>query len=227
MFLDRSKAGKQLAKKLMKYTKHGMLVVALPRGGVAVGSALANVLRVPLEVVIVRKLGAPHNPELGIGAISEDGAIYLDREMIDYFQISQRELDFLKERELLEIERRRKLYRNNEPLPLLTNKTVILVDDGIATGVTAQAAISAVKKQRPKKIIFVVPVCSKDAAPVIRSLVDAFVCLETPERLEAIGSYYKDFRQVTDEEVIIFMQRSKKKRGSELGEIAFGQKIIW
>src|SRR5579862_1393721 len=181
MFEDRIEAGKQLAGRLKKYENESPLVVALPRGGVAVGFPIAKTLHAPLEVEIVRKLGAPQNLELGIGAIAEDGVVYLDKDMLDYFQVSKGTLRLIQEREKAELERRRQLYRCGKSLGLLTNRTVILVDDGLATGVTARVAILSLKKHHPKKIIFAVPVCSQETAIAIRLLVDAVICIEHPE----------------------------------------------
>ena len=172
MFADRIEAGEKLAAKLLTYQNEGPLVIALPRGGVAVGSPIASTLHAPLEVVIVRKLGAPQNLELGIGAIAEDGVEYLDTDMLDYFQVSQGTLHLIQEREIAEMERRKRLYRKGKPLPLLTNRTVILVDDGLATGVSAYAAILSLKKHHPKKILFAVPVCSMETADAISPLID-------------------------------------------------------
>ena|SRR5258708_673143 len=228
MFEDRIEAGKQLAQKLTKYEKESPLVVALPRGGVAVGFPIAKALHAPLEVEIVRKLGAPQNLELGIGAVAEDGVVYLDHDMLDYFQISQSTLRLIQERETLELERRKQLYRNGKPLPLLTNRTVILVDDGLATGVTAQAAMLSLKKHHPKKIIFAVPVCSKETAVSIQQLVDSTICLKTPEKLDAIGRYYEDFQQVTDEEVLTFLRRINGNTPLPISvESDFNHKIVW
>lgn len=227
MFEDRIEAGKQLAAKLKKYEKENPLVVALPRGGVAVGSPIAKALHAPLEIEIVRKLGAPQNLELGIGALAEDGVIYLDENMLDYFEISQSTLRLIEERELLELERRKQLYRNGKPLPLLTNRTVILVDDGLATGVTARAAIMSLKKHHPKKIIFAIPVCSKETVEIIRPLVDAIICLELPEKLDAIGRYYEDFHQITDEEVVAYLRRINGKIPTHITPDDFNHKIVW
>lgn len=227
MFEDRVEAGKQLAQRLTKYENESPLVVALPRGGVAVGFPIAKALHAPLEVEIVRKLGAPQNLELGIGAIAEDGVVYLDQDMLEYFQVSTGTLRLIQEREKAELERRRQLYRGGKPLGLLTNRTVILVDDGLATGVTARAAILSLKKHHPKKIIFAVPVCSQETAIDIREMVDSIICLEHPEKLDAIGRYYEDFRQVTDEEVLAQLRRINGDTSLPTSVDDFNHKIIW
>ncbi|HVA96020.1 MAG TPA: phosphoribosyltransferase [Candidatus Acidoferrales bacterium] len=228
MFKDRIEAGKKLAEKLVKHAKNSTIVVALPRGGVTVGYQVAQLLQTPLEVVIVRKLGSPRNPELGIGAVAEDGVLFWDTDMIDMLQIPNNILRSIKEQEVTELERRRQLYRNGDSLPLLTNKTVILVDDGLATGVTARAALLSIKKHHPKKIILAVPVCSKETGNELRSWVDSIICLESLERLEAIGQYYQDFRQVTDEEVMTLLKKAKEdKLISSPNENGFEHKIVW
>ncbi len=228
MFTDRMDAGEKLAGKLLHYEGQSPMVIAIPRGGVEIGFAVARKLHAPLDVVIVRKLGAPHNMEFGVGAIAEDDVGYIDRNMIEHLQISQSALRLVEAREYRELIRRKQFYRNGESLPLLTNKTVILVDDGLATGASARAALLSIKKHHPKKIIFAVPVCSEDTASAIRLLVDAFVCLEHTEQFEAVGRYYRDFHQMNDEEVMKLLQKSKEKQVSlRFGENGFGHKIVW
>ena len=228
MFEDRIEAGKQLALKLKKYENESPLVVALPRGGVAVGFPIAKALRAPLEVEIVRKLGAPQNLEVGIGAIAEDDVQYLNKDMLDYFQISDVTLRMIQQRARAELERRKQLYRGGKPLGLLTNRSVILVDDGLATGVTARAAILSLKKHHPKKIIFAIPVCAQSTAEAIFSLIDSIICIEHPDTLDAIGEYYQNFRQVSDEEVLIFLRRINGDMPIPTPtESDFGQKIVW
>ena len=228
MFTDRIDAGKDLARMLKQYKRENPLVIALPRGGVAVGFPVARALRSPLEVEIVRKLGAPQNLEIGIGALAEDGILYLDHDLLEYFQISQSTLRLIEKREKVELERRRKLYRRGKSLGLLTNRSVILVDDGLATGVTARAAILSIKKHHPKKIIFAAPVCSRETAEEIRSLVDSIICVTYPEDMKAIGNYYSDFRQMTDEEVLAFLQKSNGQSSVMTPEESdFNHKIVW
>lgn len=227
MFRDRLDAGRQLAEKLLKYEKKNPLVVALPRGGVSVGFPIAQVLRVPLEVIIVRKLGVPQNPEFGIGAIAEDGVTFLDTKWIEALQISPAELRAIKASEKVELERRAHLYRKGKLLPLLTSKTVILVDDGLATGVTARAALMAIKKHHPKKIVLAVPICSKKTMVSLSSFVDTIICLQTPEHLESVGMYYRDFHQITDGEVVRLLKEGKEQKGMRVEDSDFGSKIVW
>lgn len=211
MFEDRADAGKQLLKQLKEHVGKA-IVLALPRGGVAVGYEIAKGLHIPLSVIISRKLGAPYNPELGIGAIAEGNNQVLDKQIIKALGIFPEELARIRDSEQKEIKRRVDLYRNGKPLPNLAGKTVILVDDGLATGVTARVAIEAIRKKRPKRLIFAVPVCASDTVELIKKVVDKFICLHFPYDLQAIGMYYKDFKQMTDSEVLILLNRIKKKR---------------
>jgi len=227
MFVNRQDAGSQLAEKLISYKKQNPLIISLPRGGVVVGFPIATVLKIPLEVVIVRKLGSPQNPELGIGAVAEDHVVFWDTDMLEILQISNQDLLPLCEKESAELERRRLLYRKGKPLPLLTNKTIILVDDGVATGVTTHAALLSIKKHHPKKIIFAAPVCSHETVMEIQQMVDKVICLETPERMESIGRYYENFDQVTDDEVVTFLKKAKSSSISETKEYDFSHKIVW
>lgn len=209
IFEDRQDAGRQLASKLKTYKNKQLIVLALPRGGVPVGFEIARTLAVPLDVLIVRKIGSPANPEFGIGAVAEGGVRVLDWTVIKQLGISENELDGIIKREEEELKRRVKIYRNDKPLPLFKNKTVIIVDDGLATGVTARAGIIAVKKQKPKQIIFVSPVCARDAARKIKHLVKKIICVLVPVSLSAIGSWYRNFEQITDEKVIELLRQRR------------------
>ncbi|MEX2007455.1 MAG: phosphoribosyltransferase family protein [Candidatus Levyibacteriota bacterium] len=208
MFEDRRAAGVQLAKDLRGY-KDNAIVLALPRGGVEVGAEVAKALSVPFDVIIARKLGAPHNPELGIGAVSEGDSEVLSHPIISSLGITKKEIQLVRRKEAAEMERRINLYRDGRGLPELSGKTVILVDDGLATGVTAQAAILAIKKLRPRKIIFAAPVCALDSAKKIKSEVDSLICTVIPHDLTAISLYYKNFPQVEDQEVIKILDEHK------------------
>lgn len=226
MFETRNEAGLLLSKKL-KSTPNS-LVVALARGGVAVGFPIAQNMQLPLEVLVVRKLGTPNNPELGIGAVAENGVVYIDTGLVDLLQISNDVISQLKKKEIVELDRRIKLYRDGKSLPLLTNKTVILVDDGLATGVTSHAALLSLKKHHPKKIVFAVPVCSDDTAKAIKPLVDGIICLETSEHLDSIGRFYEHFDQLTDEEVVQLLEKTDNANHyKESSDDAFTSQIIW
>lgn len=209
MFINRIDAGFRLAERLHEYKdREGTLILALPRGGVAVGYELALRLNAPLDVLIVRKIGVPWQPELAAGAISETGTVYLNRDVIamagDLDEYLKKEIARQKE----EIARRIILFRSGAPIRELAGKTIILVDDGVATGATIKAAIETLKKERIAKLVAAVPVAPPQTAEELRHMVDEFVCLETPEYFMAVGSHYVDFTQVSDEEVVKLLRQS-------------------
>jgi putative phosphoribosyl transferase len=215
MFNDRRDAGVQLASRLEEYKgQTGALVLALPRGGVATGYEIAYYLKVPLDIVIVRKIGFPGQPELAIGAVSETGTVVLNESIITTYGVSK---DFI-EREISqqkkEISRRAELYRKGKRLPSLEGKTIILVDDGVATGATMKAAITTLKEEKLKKLIVALPVAPAGMADEIGQMADTFICIETPFDFMAVGAYYHDFTQVSDEEVINLLERSAKKQSA-------------
>jgi predicted phosphoribosyltransferase len=202
IFNNRKDAGKQLSEKLAQFKGSKTIVLALPRGGVPVGYEVANRLNLPLEIIVSRKIGAPLNPELGIGAISENNSMVIDQNTVELLNITQKQIQEIINEQKKELERRIKLYRNGRSLPNLSDKSVILVDDGLATGVTAQAAVIALKKQNPKNIIFAAPVCARKSANQLKHAVDKIACVFSPHDLQAIGAYYRNFDQLTDEKVI-------------------------
>ncbi len=212
IFENRQKAGRRLAKKLSQFRNENLLILALPRGGVPIGAEVAKFMHAPLDVIVARKLGAPHNPEFGIGAISEEDTQVLDEHSIKALGISSEGLKELIRKEKEELSRRVNLYRHNKSPPI-KNKTIILVDDGLATGVTARAAIEAIKKQKPGQIIFAAPVCAFDTARQLKHLVDNVVCIKTPSDFESVGLWYKEFKQLTDEKVIELLKQSKLAEG--------------
>jgi len=202
MFQNRAQAGKKLASKLLSYkaTKN-LIVLAIPRGGVVVGKILSQALDCPLEVIVTKKIGAPGNPELAIGAVGVVGKPVIDEELAERVGADE---NYLKSKILnlkSEIKRREKIFRRDK-LPLnLKDKTVILTDDGVATGATMMAAVEIARQQNPKKIIVAVPVIAKDTLEKIESLADEVVFLDAPEMFFAVGQFYQDFPQTTDEEV--------------------------
>lgn len=201
-FDDRRDAGRQLAELLRPLAAEQPVVVALPRGGVPVGREVADALGAPLEILAVRKLGAPHNPEYGIGAIAEDGTRVFDPEALAVLGIDGGVLDSIVARETAELGRRVAVYRaGRQPLPL-GDRTVIVVDDGVATGVTDTAALRALRHKEPRRLILAAPVCAPDSAARLRGEADEVVCLAEPTRLYGVGQWYRDFTQVSDEEVI-------------------------
>lgn len=208
LFKDREEAGKLLAAKLKKYKTGNPLVLALPRGGVVVGYQIAKILALAMDVIIVRKIGSPRDPEFGIGAIAEGGISVLDNRSVKILGISEEQSAEMISREKKELDRRLELYRGGKCLAFAKGKTVIIADDGLATGVTALAAIQAVRKLNPLKMIFAVPVCSFEASDSIGKKVDEFICLSNRENLRAIGLYYRNFSQVSDEEVLQLLSGS-------------------
>ncbi len=209
-FANRVNAGKYLASELENFTEKNAIVLAIPRGGVVVGFEIAKALNVPLDVIIPRKIGAPDNPELAIGAMTEDGTIILDENLVSYLGVSQ---DYIKEesrRQKNEIERRLKLYRGNKPYPSLQGLDVILVDDGIATGSTMKAALASVKNRGARTVTIAVPVGPPSTIKELKKQANKVVCPYTPEYFEAIGQFYADFNQTDDEEVIQLLKQSEQ-----------------
>ncbi|MBD2494549.1 phosphoribosyltransferase [Nostoc sp. FACHB-280] len=201
-FRDRSDAGKMLAKKLTAYTNHpDLLVLGLPRGGVPVAYEIATSLNAPLDICLVRKLGVPSHEELAMGAIAAGGVRVLNYDVINNLGIDISTIDKVATQELRELQRRDRAYRGERPLPNIKNRTVILVDDGIATGSTMRAAIAVVKQQQPQRLIVAVPIAAPITCEELQAEVDEIVCLVMPESLYAIGLWYEDFSQTTDAEV--------------------------
>ena len=206
MFSDRTEAGILLAEKVSAYkTKPNTLILALVRGGVAVGRALADALQLPLFPYVVRKIGFPGHREFGIGAIAEGGATFLDENLMKGYGISFADIEPIIEEEILEMKRRVKAY-NVRPRPDLKSKTIILTDDGAATGSTMFAAIDDVRKQRPKTIIIALPVCPTDTALALQKRADECIILSTPTNFNAVGQWYKEFPQLEDEEVVTLLK---------------------
>ena len=209
-YRNRQKAGKILASLLNKYTKQNdILVLALPRGGVPVGFEIAKELHAPLDVFIVRKLGVPGHDELAMGAIAMGGVTVFNDEIISDLDISPADIQMVIQKEQQELKRRETTYRGNYAYPVLKSKTIILVDDGIATGATMRAAISAIKHQIPAKLIVAVPVADEAVARIMSPLVDEFICPLQPTSLYAVGAWYDDFTQTEDEEVHQLLKEAK------------------
>ena len=203
-FIDRDDAGRQLAKALARYKDRKPIILALPRGGVPVAAKVAEALHAPLDLLLVRKIGVPFQPELAMGAVV-DGASPLtvrNEEVISLAGISEHEFSAVRDQQLSEIERRRKMYLGDRPHPELSGHTVIVVDDGIATGATTRAALQAVRLRKPSELVLAVPVAPTDALKKLAGEADEIVCLEDHEELGAIGFFFSDFRQVSDDEVI-------------------------
>jgi putative phosphoribosyl transferase len=207
-FRDRAEAGQQLAPQLLSYARQPQaIVLALPRGGVPVAEPIAKVLELPLDICLVHKLGVPTDPEVAMGAIDLQGRRYLNERIISAFSIAPTSIDRVAELELIELQRRDRLYRNNRPPLDLHDRIVILVDDGLATGATMRSAIYAIQLQQPAQIIVAVPIAFSGAVDELLEIVDLFVCLILPKPFYAIGSWYENFTQVTDAEVCALLDR--------------------
>jgi putative phosphoribosyl transferase len=208
-FQDRYDAGRMLAKKLKIYANEpDTIVLALPRGGVPVAYEIAISLSLPLDVYIVRKLGVPGQTELAMGAIAMDETIVFNQAIISEMHISKNEINSVIEAERDELQRREKKYRKEKPMPDLANQIIILVDDGIATGATMRAAIQAIQSHKPKKIIVAIPVAAKSICDELRKSVDDMVCLKQLDVLHAVGEWYHDFSQTSDNEVDTLLNKS-------------------
>lgn len=212
-FRDRIDAGRQLAKALARYRHDKPVVLALPRGGVPVAAEIANALDAPLDLVLVRKIGVPDQPELAAGAVVDGGVPVIVRNDDIIRLANVREADFaaIRDRELAEIERRRKVYLGDRPHPRLEGRTVIVVDDGVATGATARAALRALRARKAAKIVLAVPVAPSSTLIELQSEADEVVCLEHHGDFGAIGLFYADFSQVTDATVTALLARHPVK----------------
>ena len=209
-FEDRKDAGKRLSEALKGLTPTDGIVLAIPRGGVVVGYEIARELKLQLDVIIPHKLGAPDNPELAIGAITEDGTVILDENLITYMSVSNEYISEESERQKQEITRRLRLYRQDAPYPNIKERSVIIVDDGIATGSTMKAALASVKNQHAASVTVAVPVGPPSTIRELQCQADEVVCLFMPEYFQAIGQFYNDFSQTTDQEVIDLLLQNRR-----------------
>jgi predicted phosphoribosyltransferase len=210
MFRDRSAAGRYLARLLQHTREMNPIVLALPRGGVPVAYEIARDLDAPLDVFLVRKIGAPGHRELGIGAVAQGGVRILNEAAIAMLEVPREEIARITAEESAELERRLQQYRGDRPLPDLNGRTVILVDDGLATGVSAMAAIRALRRFHPARLILAVPVCAPETAEALRPDVDDVVCGLTPQNFVAVGFWYRVFEQTTDAEVVDLLHRARQ-----------------
>lgn len=204
-FKNREEGGKFLGEKLKSLGLKDSIVLGLPRGGVVVAKEIVKVLNVPLYAFIVRKLGVPNQRELAMGAIAERGETILDSNTINSLGLTKEQINKVVIEEEKELQRRVNLYRQGKALPGMKGKTVILVDDGLATGMSAKAALSALKKQKPKNLIFATPVCANQSLHQISELARV-VCLAIPKDMIAVGAFYDNFREIKDDEVIALLQ---------------------
>lgn len=206
---NRTDAGQELAKRLTRYAgRSDVIVLALPRGGVPVAYPIAQALAAPLDVFIVRKLGVPGFEEMAMGAIASGGVRLVLRQIVDQYNIRPEQVKAVTQAELVELQRRKQMYRNHAPPPELREKTVILVDDGLATGASMRAAVQALRQHKPARVVVAVPVASADTCAAFRAEVDEVVCALTPEHLQAVGLWYRDFAQTTDDEVRTLLDKA-------------------
>lgn len=216
IFYDRADAGRRLASELVRFSRtDNPLILALPRGGVPVASEVARRLNAPLDVFLVRKLGVPGHEELAMGAIASGGIVVLNQDVVRQIPDAESLIEAVKTRELRELDRREAAYRGDRPHPNLRDRTVILVDDGLATGASMRAAAAAVRQQRPGRIIVAVPVAARDTCELLGADVDEVVCLAQPEPFYAVGLWYQDFSETGDEEVRELLATSGVATGSK------------
>jgi predicted phosphoribosyltransferase len=239
LFRDRSEAGQALAEKLVEFAdRPDVVVLALPRGGVPVGFEVARALHVPFDVFVVRKLGVPGQPELAMGAIATGGLRVLNEDIVEALGIPDEEIDATAERQRHELERRERLYRDDRPPLDVGDRVVILVDDGLATGSTMSAALTALRRRQPARIVVAVPVGAPETCAAFRSVADDVICLRTPEPFYAVGLWYENFSQTTDEEVRDLLEKAAQAwTGASLrppvgekfssGARAASQRLIW
>jgi putative phosphoribosyl transferase len=220
-FADRREAGKELAGKLSAYGgRQDVVVLALPRGGVPVAFEIADALDAPLDIFVVRKLGMPGHPEFAMGAIASGGVRVLSEDVIRWYGIPDQEIEAVARQQLTELQRREREYRQGRVLTDLRGRTVILVDDGLATGSTMRAAIQAVRAHKPARVVVAVPVGAPSTCDEFADITDEIVCARTPEPFSAVGLWYRDFSQTTDQEVRALLQEQAQRRpaGSALHE---------
>ena len=210
LYKNRNEAGKILAESLLAYAnRRDVLIFALPRGGVPIAAEIADALHLPLDVLLVRKLGVPGQEELAMGAISIGGLRVLNQNIVSQLRLNEADIEKVLHRESAELDRRNLLYRNNRSMPGLNGKTVIVVDDGLATGATMRAAISALRKADASKIVIAVPVGAVETCAEIEREVDQLICPSRPSPFRGVGAWYGDFTQVTDAEVIALLQQHR------------------
>jgi putative phosphoribosyl transferase len=217
-FDDRRDAGRLLAARLGAYAgRPDVVVLALPRGGVPVAYEVAEALGVPLAVFVVRKLGMPGHEEFAMGAVASGGVLVLNEETLRDYGVTREQVEAVVDAEKRELERRERIYRGDRPFPDLTGRTVILIDDGLATGSTMRAAVAALRQERPARVIIAVPTAPFETCQEMRAIVDAMICLQTPDPFYAVGLWYEDFSQTSDEEVRELLDRAAARLSNAAG----------
>jgi predicted phosphoribosyltransferase len=212
-FRDRAQAGRELAGRLGKFAgRHDVIILGLARGGVAVAFEVARSLHAPLDVFLVRKLGVPGHEEHAFGAVASGGVRVVNQHLIEVLGLSPASIETIEAGELRELERRTHVYRGNRPPPQVAGRTVILVDDGLATGATMLAAVAALRQEQAGMIVVAVPVAGPEVSDTLHAAADEFVCLLAPRMLYAVGVWYDDFSQTTDEEVRALLERAQEHR---------------
>jgi predicted phosphoribosyltransferase len=212
-FAHRREAGVELASQLRHLERHDTVVLALPRGGVPVAYEVAEALHAPLDIFLVRKLGLPGYPELAMGAIASGGVRVLNPEVVQFYGVSSSAIEAVARDEQRELERREREYRRGRPMTNVHDKVVILVDDGLATGSTMRAAVEAVRQHSPKRVIVAVPVGARSTCEEFADITDETICGRMPEQFSAVGLWYRDFSQTTDEEVQSLLQAHERTHG--------------
>ncbi|WP_136717554.1 phosphoribosyltransferase [Halorientalis salina] len=203
-FADREEAGQRLGERLRQENVDGDIVLAIPRGGLPLGRAVADAIDAPLDIVVAKKIGAPGNPEFAIGAVAADGSVWLNERVIERQGIGRDYVADAREQKAREARQKAERYRDGPP-PELAGKRVVIVDDGVATGATVRACIEQVRAEQPARIVLAVPVGSPRTMEELEEMVDAVVALETPADFRAVGQFYQDFAQVTDEEAMAYL----------------------
>ena len=206
-FANRHEAGRALAGKLQPYAARGdVVVLGLPRGGIPVAAEVAAALGAPLDVFVVRKLGVPYQPELAMGAIASGGIRVLNADVIRIYRVPDHAIERVARHEQRELERRERAYRNGRPAAAIADRVAILVDDGLATGSTMRAAVTAVRRLKPSRVVVAVPVGARETCEELAAIADEVVCAEMPDHFEAVGAWYEDFTQATDDDVKAALQ---------------------
>lgn len=208
-FANRSEAGRELTRELGGYAgRNDVVILALPRGGVPIAWEIAQALHAPMDIFLVRKLGVPGYEELAMGAIASGGTRVFNESVLSHMRISEEQVEQVTERELAELERREKAFRGDRPPLIVSDRICVLVDDGLATGSTMRAAVGALRKLHPARMVVAVPVAARDTCDEFKELVDEVICLYTPEPFMAVGRWYDDFEQLTDDDVRAYLERA-------------------